>query len=202
MLAQWHANLYGLGEIFDPVQVKTALASLFKYNFKQPMRDYYNPCRVYCLNDEAGLVIADWPDGKYKPMIPLPYSQETQNGYEYAAAIQMIQSGLVDEGMAAVTAIRDRYDGERRNPWNEFECGSNYARSMASYSLLNTFAGFQFDMVEGWIGFDPMQSSDGRFRCFWSLGTAWGEIEIEPESGASCACSTVTCICSLYGFPS
>ena len=69
------------------------------------------------------------------------------NGYEYAAAIQMIQSGLVDEGMAVVTAMRDRYDGEKRNPWNEFECGSNYARSMASYSLLNAFSGFQFDMV-------------------------------------------------------
>ena len=36
VLAQWHANLYGLGEIFDPAQVKTALARIFKYNFKQP----------------------------------------------------------------------------------------------------------------------------------------------------------------------
>ena len=181
VLAQWHANLYGLGEIYDPTQVKSALASIFKYNFKTAMRDHYNPCRIYCLNDEAGLVIAAWPDDKYKPMIPLPYSQETQNGYEYAAAIQMIQSGLVDEGMAAVAAIRDRYDGEKRNPWNEFECGSNYVRSMASYSLLNTFAGFQFDMVAGWIGFDPIRMEDGRFRCFWSLATAWGEFEVEPD---------------------
>ena len=51
--------------------------------------------------------------------IPLPYSQETQNGYEWAACIQMIQAGLIEEGMTCAEAIRDRYDGEKRNPWNE-----------------------------------------------------------------------------------
>lgn len=36
----------------------------------------------------------------------------------------MIQIGMVEEGMAAIQAIRDRYDGEKRNPWNEIECGA------------------------------------------------------------------------------
>jgi hypothetical protein len=180
VLAQWHANLCGLGEIFNPAQVRMALGSIFKYNFRRPMRDCYNPCRVYCLNDEGGLVIAHWPEGRYKPMIPLPYAQETQNGYEYAAAIQMIQSGLVEEGMTVVAAIRERYDGEKRNPWNEFECGSNYARSMASYALLNAFAGFRFDMVRGLIGFSPVRTREGRFRCFWSLDSGWGEFALQP----------------------
>ncbi len=185
VLAQWHANLYGLGDIFNPSQVKIALASIFKYNFKQPMRDHYNPCRIYCINDEGGLVISSWPEGTYKPVIPLPYSQETQNGYEYAAAIQMIQAGLVEEGITVVKAIRDRYDGEKRNPWNEFECGSNYTRSMASYSLLNAFSGFQFDMIHGKIGFNPIinnettreknASQETLFRTFWSLDSGWGE---------------------------
>lgn len=178
VLAQWHANLYGLGELYDPAQVKIALASIFKYNFKQPMRNYYNPCRIYCLNDEGGLVIAHWPDGEYKPIIPLPYSQETQNGYEYAAAIQMIQSGLIDEGITVVTSIRDRYDGEKRNPWNEFECGSNYARSMAAYSLLNAFSGFEFDLVHDSIGFNPI--TEIPFRTFWSLDPGWGEFILQP----------------------
>jgi hypothetical protein len=92
----------------------------------------------------------------------------------------MIQSGLVQEGMTAVTAIRDRYDGEKRNPWNEFECGSNYARSMASYSLLNAFSGFRFDMGRRLIGFSPIQPREGHFRCFWSLDPAWGEVEFAP----------------------
>jgi hypothetical protein len=180
-LAQWHADLYGLGEIFDPQQVKSALASVFRNNFKMPFRNYANPCRVFGLNDEGGLVIATWPEGCVRPMIPVPYSQEAMNGFEYASAIHMIQHGLVAEGMTAVEALRARYDGERRNPWNEFECGSNYARSMASFALLNAFSGFQFDMVHGKIGFNPIQTTDGAFRCFWSLDPGWGEFILRSD---------------------
>jgi hypothetical protein len=88
---------------------------------------------------------------------------------------------MVEEGVAMVKAVRDRYDGYRRNPWNEMECGSNYARSMASYALLNAFSGLRFDMVMREIGFRPVPTRDGRFRCFWSLAAAWGEIEIGPR---------------------
>jgi non-lysosomal glucosylceramidase len=180
VLGQWHADLYGLGEIFDPPQVKSALASIYKYNFKMPFRNFANPCRVFALNDEGGLVIAAWPEGKVRPMIPAPYSQETMHGFEYAAAVHMIQRGLVEEGMAVVEAVRARYDGERRNPWNEFECGSNYARSMASYALLNAFSGFQFDLARGYVGFNPVQAENGSFRCLWSLDPGWGEFRLQP----------------------
>ena len=61
MLGQWHASLYGLGEIFDPEKVKMASAAIFKYNYKPLMRNAYNPDRIYCLNDEGGLVICAWP---------------------------------------------------------------------------------------------------------------------------------------------
>ncbi|MFN8489625.1 MAG: GH116 family glycosyl-hydrolase [Caldilineaceae bacterium] len=182
LLAQWHASLYGLGEIFDPEQVKKANAAIFKYNYIPLMRDVYNPCRIYCLNDEGGLVICAWPEGAQKPLIPAPYSQETMNGFEYSAAIHMIMTGMVDEGMTCVEAVRKRYDGERRNPWNEFECGSNYARSMASYALLNAFSGFEFDMVKGSIGFNPLRTNNGQFRCFWSLDSGWGEFVLGPGS--------------------
>ncbi len=51
---------------------------------------------------------------------------------------------------------------------------------MASYALLNAFAGFQFDMVSQSIGFNPIQGQDGQFRCFWSLDSGWGEFEMTP----------------------
>jgi hypothetical protein len=182
VLGQWHASLYGLGEIFDPEQVRQANAAIYKHNYIPRMGDVYNPCRIYCLNDEGGLVICAWPEGSQKPVIPAPYSQETMNGFEYAAAIHMIMTGMVDEGMECVSAVRRRYDGERRNPWNEFECGSNYARSMASYALLNAFSGFEFDMTKGMIGFNPLRASDGFFRSFWSLDSGWGEFILTPNT--------------------
>lgn len=182
ILPQWHADLYGLGDLYDPAQVKQASAAIYKYNYIPEMGKAYNPCRIYCLNDEGGLVICAWPEGSQKPLIPAPYSQETMNGFEYSAAIHMIMLGLVDEGMTCIEAIRQRYDGERRNPWNEFECGNNYARSMASYALLNAFSGFQFDMTKGMIGFEPVRAdAQGNFRCFWSLDAAWGEFVMTPN---------------------
>jgi len=160
VLAQWHANLIGLGEIFRPDQVKKALGAIYKYNYKRSFRDFFNPCRLYSLNDEGGVVICDWPEGVYKPVVPAPYCEETMYGFEYQAAIHMIQEGMVEEGLEIVRVIRSRFDGDKRNPWNEFECGNNYARSMASYALLNALSGFSYDMVKGRIGFLPVISGN------------------------------------------
>lgn len=177
VIAQWHANLCGLGEIFDKEQMRTALKSLYRYNFKSSMRREANTWRLYSLNNEGGLVICTWPEGRHKPAIPLTYNSETMTGFEYQAAAHMIQEGFIDEGVSIVQAIRERYDGEKRNPWNEIECGSNYARSMASYSLLQAFSGFEYDMVEGMVGFKPVQSDVDKFRTLWSLDMGWGVYE-------------------------
>lgn len=182
VLAQFHANLYGLGEIFDPQKTRASLKSLFRYNFFPSMRNMYNPCRLYALNDESGLVICAWPEQKRKPAIPITYAQEAMHGFEYAAAIQMIQNNMIKEGVAVVKGVRDRYDGEKRNPWNEIECGSNYARSMASYALLNAFSGFEFDMSRNHIGFKPVVFESGNFCTFWSLEGSWGIFEIAKNS--------------------
>lgn len=181
VLAQWHARLSGLGDVFDPDQVRSALGAVYRNNFKNPMRDSYNPCRIYSLNDEAGLVICDWPQGRYKPVVPVPYAEETMNGFEYQAACHMIMEGMEAQGLECVRAVVDRYDGEKRNPWNEFECGSNYARSMASYALLPACSGFSYDMTRGRIGFAPRFWKGGVYRCFWSLASGWGEFRTDGQ---------------------
>ena len=86
-----------------------------------------------------------------------------------------------------ISAIRNRFDGEKRNPWNEFECGSNYARSMAAYGLLPAISGFCYDRKAGKLGFLPKISN---ISCFWSLGEVWGtftqnekQVEIEFLNG-------------------
>ncbi|MDR2134987.1 MAG: hypothetical protein LBO76_00020 [Treponema sp.] len=178
VLAQWHANLCGLGEIYDSAQVKSALAAIYAHNFKPSLRCHVNPCRIFGLNDEAGAVICEWPAGVRKPVIPVPYSEECMHGFEYQAAVHMIQAGLEKEGLDIVRGVRGRYDGENRNPWNEMECGSNYARSMASWALLLAYSGFSYDMPRLEIGFNPLR--DGKY--FWSLDKAWGLFERTGES--------------------
>ena len=188
VLAQWHADLIGLGDIFDRKQTRQALRAIHRRNFRRSMRDAINPCRLYCLDEEAGTVMFSWPPGRKRPAIPVPYAEETMHGFEYQAAGHLIWNGMVEEGVAMVKAVRDRYDGRRRNPWNEIECGSNYARSMASYALLNSFSGLRFDMVAQEIGFRPAPTRGGRFRCFWSLAAAWGEVEIALRSAVLRVC--------------
>lgn len=178
VLGQWHANLIGLGEIFEKDKVDSALRSIYKYNFITA-RDHFNPCRLYCLNDEQGLTICAWPEGKVRPLIGAPYSEETMHGFEYQAASHMIQEGFEIEGMTCIRALRERYDGKKRNPWNEYECGSNYARSMASYALLLTYSGFRYDMGRGMIGFCPIHPE--HFSSFWSVDGGWGSVRYEEK---------------------
>lgn len=181
VVAQWHANLLGLGEIFDPHQTKSALRAIYRYNFKRSVRFHFNPCRIFCLNDEAATIICEWPEGTRKPYVPIPYAEESLHGCEYQAACHMIQVGLVEEGLELVRAVRDRYDGEKRNPWNEMECGSNYARSMASYALLLAYSGFGCDMSRNELRFDPILGEGSEFRSLWSVGSAWGSVLVSDR---------------------
>lgn len=40
-----------------------------------------------------------------------------------------------------VTDCRNKYDGTRRSPWNEIECGDHYARAMAAFLYFEIAAG-------------------------------------------------------------
>jgi len=190
-LAQWHANIIGLGEIFDKDKMAITVKSLFENNYKSTMRGFFNPCRIYALNDDAGTVICTYPEGTRKPVIPIPYAEECMNGFEYSAGVLMIQEGLIDEGLTVCKAVRDKYNGENRNPWNEFECGSNYARSMSSYSILLALSGFEFDMVKKYIGFNPI-INENDFTSFWSIQNAWGSVKIGKENIFTCLYGEIT----------
>ena len=107
------------------------------------LENHFNPCRNYAYEDEAGLLIATYPEGIRQPMVAAPYAEEVWTGIEYMSASHLIMHGLVDEGMDIVRAARNRHDGSRRNPWNDIECGSYYARSMSAWQLVNAFSGLQ-----------------------------------------------------------
>ena len=173
LLGQWHAALTGLGDIFDPAQRKTALSAMYRYLYKPSLREFPNMWRVFAVNDEGGAVMCEFPEGAYRPFVPVLYSDECMTGFEYAFAGLLISEGFMEEGLSVVRSIRDRYDGKKRNPWNEIECGSNYARAMASFALLPIFSGMEYDLSVGHLGFSPLLGGD--FRCPFGLGSALGE---------------------------
>lgn len=174
VLAQWHANIYGLGDIYEPAKIDKAMRAIMRLNFKERLGDVVNPCRVFGLEDESGTVVCEWPAGARRPTIPVPYSQETFHGCEYQFGSMLMQIGKIADGVRVFAAVRDRYRGHNRNPWNEMECGSNYARSMAAHAGLLALSGFEFDATLGLIGFAPKVRSGASFRTFWSAGAAWG----------------------------
>jgi non-lysosomal glucosylceramidase len=193
LLGQWFAEVVDLGKLLPQDHVRSALASIFRYNFNSDFADFANAQRIYALNDEKGLLLCSWPKGK-RPALPFVYSDEVWTGIEYQVAAHLIYEGKVKEGLAIVEAARGRYDGARRNPWNEIECGHHYARAMASWSVLTALSGFGYSAPRKEIRFRPRVST-AQFQCLYSAGTAWGsyaqqsakqklDAEITVEGGA------------------
>lgn len=180
MLAQWHSDIIGLGEIYDKEQINTALSEMMKNNYKPTMRDFVNPWRNFSINDDAGSVICVYPENVRKPKIPIPYCEETMTGFEYSFAGLLLSSGRISDGFKVIKAVRDRFDGKHRNPWNEFECGNNYARSMASYAAIPILSGFEFDLPHKHIGFNPYVKDD--FKTVWSVDGAWGGFCLDEKT--------------------
>ena len=56
----------------------------------------------------------------------------------------MIYAGMTAQGVECVANARARYDGEKRNPWDEPECGHHYARAMSAWSALLAISGFRY----------------------------------------------------------
>ncbi len=172
LLGQWFAEVVGLGKLLPPEHIRKALESIFRYNYREGFEDFPNAQRLYALNDDKGLLLCSWPKGK-RPALPFVYSDEVWSGIEYQVAAHLIYEGMVKEGVTIVRAVRERHDGIRRNPWNEFECGSHYARAMASWSLLTALSGFHYSAPRKELAFRP-RYRQGAFRCLFCAGSAWG----------------------------
>jgi uncharacterized protein (DUF608 family) len=167
LLGQMVAHVCGLGPLVDPVHARSALRSVLKYNLRPVFWSQFNNMRAYAVGDESGVVVADYP--RERPKKPFPYFAEAWGGLEYVAAANLIQEGMEADGVRVVRAVRARYDGARRNPFDEAECGHHYARAMSSWATLLALTGFRWSAVTGVLELRPRS---GRF--FWSNGSAWG----------------------------
>jgi uncharacterized protein (DUF608 family) len=178
LLGQYLSYVAGLGALLKPENMQSALDSIYNYNHKPALYNHDCVQRTFALNDEAAMVICDYGKGE-RPKIPFPYYAEVMTGFEHSTAALMLYSGMIDRGVACVADIRRRYDGVRRNPWDEAECGHHYARAMASWSSLLALSGFRYRGVgRRVIAAPPAQKT--HFRCFWSAGGSWGSFALEP----------------------
>ena len=186
---QLHGQLYcrinGLQDAYDPQHIRKALASVFKYHYRDSFYDVINVNRAYAVGDDRGLLIATWPRGG-RPVKPVLYCDETQAGYEYQVAGNLLYAGYLLEGLTVFKSIRDRYDGQKRNPFCEFEWGNHYARSLANYNALLALSRFRYSALGGRLEIDP-QVYVKDFRTFFSVEGGWGVVSQQRSDGlASC----------------
>ena len=176
VLGFWLARMCGLDNPMDSALIKSHLDAVYKYNLKHDFTDHVNPQRPsYALGKEGGLLLCTWPKGG-KLSLPFVYSNEVWTGIEYQVASHLILMGEVEKGLDIVRTCRDRYDGQIRNPFDEYECGHWYARAMSSYGLLQGLTGVRYDAVDHILYID---SKIGDFESFISTETGFGNVSLQ-----------------------
>ncbi|HEX4213567.1 MAG TPA: GH116 family glycosyl-hydrolase [Candidatus Dormibacteraeota bacterium] len=179
LAGQFVAHVAGLGPLLDQDHVQAAMSGIIRHNRRTGFQGHMNPMRTYVLGDEEALLMAAYPGER--PVRPFPYFGEVMTGFEYAFACQLAFSGRTEEGVRVAAAIRERYDGERRNPFDEAECGHHYARAMASWALIQALTGFDYEAGSGRMRF---AAAEGPVRWIWASGDAWGTVRQELVDGA------------------
>lgn len=174
LVGQYMAHICGLGYLADSSKIVTTLQSILKYNHLPDFSYHFNNMRSYVLGKESGLLMVNFP--KTRLTVPFPYFGESMTGFEYTAATHMLYEGLTNEGLACIGNIRQRFDGAKRNPFDEPECGRFYGRSMASWTGILASSGFRYSAVD-----KTFHVTDKPGTYFWSNGYAWGNFTITKE---------------------
>jgi uncharacterized protein (DUF608 family) len=172
LVGQYMAHVCDLGYLVKEQNVRKTLDSIMKYNLREGLYGHFNCMRSFALGDESALLMASYP--KNRPKNPFPYFTEIMTGFEYTAAVGMFYEGRTKTGLRCIENIRNRYDGRKRSPFDEAECGRHYARAMASWAAVLALTGFNYSGVEKSMTFAP---EDGTF--FWSNGYAWGTCRLK-----------------------
>jgi uncharacterized protein (DUF608 family) len=177
LFGQNWANQLDLGYLYPAAKVRTALKSVYRYNWAPDVaaqNKAYPPERWFARPGEAGLFTCTWPKGK-RMKEPVRYRDEVWTGIEYQVAAHLLSEGMTREGLSIIRGVHDRYDGKRHNPWNEVECGDHYARALASWGCLLALAGVSYDGPAGRLGFAPRWQADN-FKGFFSAAEGWGSL--------------------------
>jgi uncharacterized protein (DUF608 family) len=186
----------GLGRILPERETRSALRSLYRYNFAPDVGAYREKFKVlpagrwYAMPGEGGLLLCTWPkggaekaSGKGGNPVFVGYFNECWTGFEYQVAAHMIWEGLVQEGLAITRMVHDRHHAARRNPWNEIECSDHYARAMSSYGVFTAVCGYEHHGPNGHLGFAPRVTSEA-FRAPFTTAEGWGTFSQSRKRGS------------------
>ena len=171
LVGQFLAHICGLGYLSNQDNQKMALSSIRKWNHRDEFYSEFNHMRNFVLGDEKALLVASYPQGN-RPLRPFPYFSEVMTGFEYTAAVGMIYEDQIEEGLEIIKNIRERYDGLKRNPFDEAECGHHYVRAMASWAGVLAWTGQEYDGRNGKLSFSKIS----HIPTPWFVGDSWGTI--------------------------
>jgi len=189
MLGQWWARQIGLGWLYPPEHVNSAMRALLKYNFRADFNGVPQAPRQFVADSDAGLVQCTWPHGgRPEPDKAMLCTEEVMSGFEYSAAGLMAYCGLLGEAFMVARAAWQRYDGRLRtgltegdcsswgysgNPFGDDECGKFYARAMGIWAILLACQGYTYDGPAGRIGFEPVWKPEDH-ASFFTAAEGWG----------------------------
>lgn len=201
LLGQSMAHQMGLPRVAPVAESRKALASIHRYCLAPDAGGAYRKYaeqtvkggRWYAMPGEGGLVMCTWPKGgsevaagKSQDAWAAGYFNECWTGYEGQAASHMIAEGLVQEGLAVTRMYHDRHHGSKRNPYNEVECSSHYARAMSGYGSFVSACGFTHHGPRGELRFAPRvfdAGAAGAFRAAFIGAEGWGTYDQKGERG-------------------
>ncbi|MEP4077174.1 GH116 family glycosyl hydrolase [Haloferula sp.] len=188
ILGEWWADQVDIDRNYPKERSRKAMESLLKYNFLTDFHGHSLKPRQYCEIDDGGMKMITWPNDP-QPIPGMKYGDEVMTGFEYGAAVSLIQNGMLKEGLMVIKIIFDRYNGRLRtegvskvkngpwgysgNPFGDDECGKFYGRSLSVWSALLALQGFQYDGPKGNVTFRPVLTPE-EHSSFFTVADGYG----------------------------
>ncbi len=188
ILGEWWADQVDIDRCYPKERSRKAMESLLKYNFLTDFHGHSLKPRQYCEVTDGGMKMITWPKDP-QPIPGMKYGDEVMTGFEYGAAVSMIQNGMIEEGLMVIKIIFDRYNGRLRtkgvsnvrngpwgysgNPFGDDECGKFYGRSLSVWSALLALQGFHYDGPKGEIAFRPVLTPENH-ASFYTVAEGYG----------------------------
>lgn len=166
IIGQWAMHLSGLGYLLDRRRVRTALAQILKRNSR-----YW------------GLRNCTWPGDTFvMPVAPSNWGDQGNtcwSGTELCFASFLMFEGLVDEALAVIRHVDDRYRREGLY-FDHQEFGGHYFRPMGSWAIVNAMLGLE--LHDGRLTFAPRLKGNSQ-RLFFAVPHATGHYTRKSAGG-------------------